>query len=241
MHEALQPPKLERNPVTPPKALSLEAADKPMRKKGERVEFGEDLIKAVNFLNAKTELESRIKNLQDLIDLSDEPEARASMEKEIAELEDNRQGILEQLGELRPEEYATEAAFENMLKDKAPAEKRKAIERKEKERDDFEDASRKLKGQLRLLAEEHKHMIGKDVARSHELEAEMREAQTKLDASETNRLEAWRTLAELDPKQFGADAELELSLAQQQKANLTEATEEEAEDVLSALREQIGK
>ncbi|HVM90727.1 MAG TPA: hypothetical protein VMU11_02430 [Verrucomicrobiae bacterium] len=228
--------------------VTLKSADKPIapEKKGKVVDFGEDMIKAIGLLDAKTKLEARIGELENLADLAPDKESRASLEAELKDLEENRVGIVQSLGELRPEDFGTEAAFEKALNDpestlrKRAEENRKIIiESKEEEKDELEDASRKLKGRLRLLTAEHKQMVGKDMARAHELEAEMRETQTQLEEAEGKRLEAWKALADFDPETFGADAQLEFAAAAKSKKEIAAASEEEAEDVLAALHEQI--
>jgi hypothetical protein len=250
MHEALQPPKLEKSMPKPRgvDVVTLASADKPIakEKKGKVVDFGEDMVKAIGLLDAKTKLEARIAELEGLADLAPDKEGRETLEAEIKDLEENRVGILQSLGELRPEDFGTEAAFEKALNDpesglrKRAEENRKVIlESKEEEKDELEDASRKLKGRLRLLTAEHKQMVGKDMARAHELETEMREVQTQFEAMEAKRLEAWKDLADLDPDAYGADAELELSMASKSTKELAAASEAEEEDVLAALHEHI--
>jgi hypothetical protein len=191
MHESLQPPKLEKS------------MPKPKREKHSRID-NMAFVKPehVQLFAARDSLDKEIEHLQTLHDLALEGEERDKLSEEIKQLQENRDVVMQSLGKARPEEFGTEAAFESVIRDTSRLEKRKALEAKEKSKDELEDASRKLKGRLRLLTAEHKQMVGKNMARAHELETEMREVQTQFEASEAKRLEAWKDLAELDPDAF---------------------------------------
>jgi len=195
----------------------------------------------IQLFAAKDSLEKEIAELQDLLDLAPEGEGRDQLAEDIKKLETNRETVLQSLGKARPEEFGTEAAFEKMLKDRSPAEKRKSIEAKVDEKNNLEDESNKLKGVLRIASAELKKTLGKDAARTGQLEQQIRETELVLAQNEKRRIEAWKTLKELDAKSYGADADFEIAEAAREAQDLKKATEEEIDDVLSALHENIDK
>jgi len=228
MHESLQPPKLERAP--------LEGVS---RKKKTVVEMPQVTPEQIQLFAAKDNLEKEIEHLQGLYDLALEGEERDKLGAEIQALETNRETVLQSLAKARPEEYATEAAFEKMLKEKSPKEKEKTLETKEREKNDLEDEAMKLKNKLRLANTELKQVIGTNAARSGQLEQQIRETEIVLGQTEKRRIEAWKALKSLDEKKYGADADLEIAEAAHAAQSLNKASDQEIEDVLANLHEHI--
>src|SRR6185369_9829570 len=99
MHEALQPPRLERAPVKVPP-----------REKKSRVDMAQVTPEQIQLFAAKDSLEKEIEHLQGLHELALEGEERDKLGEEIKQLEANREEVLQSLGKARPEEYGTEAA-----------------------------------------------------------------------------------------------------------------------------------
>ena len=239
MHESLQPPKLSKSEGALPRELAAAQGAKGLERK--RVAM-QPITPEMARLNAsKMELEEEMKELQELIALAPDKESAAQMEADLENLEKNHEKILESLAGLAPEAFGDEAAFEKMLKEKSPREKEKAIEAAEKKKDDSEDRAHALKGKLRLDKSELAQVVGKNAARSGQLEQQIRETEAELVRNDANRLEAWKALKTLDPETFGADADIEIAEAAHEASNLKKATDEEIEDVLASLHEHIDK
>ncbi len=233
---------METNPIKNPaperdsRIINLAAADK-ARPKNQRVEFDENMQKAMSLLNAKVQLEKSIKDLEDLAFLSPDEESRAPMKKEIADLEKQKNEILENLAALRPEEFATESAFEKML----ASEGSKKVREAEKLKNDLEETVSKLKGKLRLLKAEHLEALGKNHDRAHELETQMNQLQMQYLKADKDRLTAWETLATLDKKNFGEQAAFEKLLAKKPETKAQVGLAEDESDMVKNLRSNIGK
>lgn len=243
MNEALQPPKLERTPITPPRPMSLELADKPIQK-GKRVDFADDMVKAIALFAAKTELDAQIKELGKKALATKDTETLNVIDEEMADLNEQLAGITESLAKLRPE-YGDENALNKLMEDPMWNEAAKTRERMIattlKKKNDLEERANKLKGALRLDKAEHQQVVGKNAKRSGELEAQMRIMEDELGKTEERRLKAWSALAELDPKTYAADAALEASLAVSKSEAFRRKTEQDIADVLASLRDDINE
>ena len=187
---------------------------------------------------AKDTLDKEMDQVQTLIELSADEEATEGYKNELKALEANREVVLNRLAELAPEQFGTEAKFEQLLK-QSPSEKRKNIENTERQKNDLEDASLKLQGKIRLAKSELEQALGKNAERSADLDKQIRELETELASNETKRLEAWSTLKQLDEKTYGADADLEQAEAARTSKKQEAAMEAEINDALSTLHERI--
>ena len=187
---------------------------------------------------AKDTLDKEMDQVQTLIELSADEEATEGYKNELKALEANREVVLNRLAELAPEQFGTEAKFEQLLK-QSPSEKRKNIENTERQKNDLEDASLKLQGKIRLAKSELEQALGKNAERSADLDKQIRELETELASNETKRLEAWSTLKQLDEKTYGADADLEQAEAARTAKKQEAAMEAEINDALSTLHERI--
>jgi hypothetical protein len=219
--------------------ITLETADQP-KKKGERVAFGGEMLRAVNLLSAKTELDRQITDLQELIELGADPQTRTEIEQDIRALETNRAEVLSALAELRPEEYADEAAMERALQ-KPTQEFEQERERALQLKNDLEERVGALKGDLRLRSAELEEARLKNPAMAAELEHESTELQTELLKLEGDRIKAWEALALLDSKRFGADAELERSLYEQEKSQRDAFARAESSKTIEEIQERISR
>lgn len=193
MNGSLEGPKLERTTVTAPKPVTLENADTviPKNKRNKVVDFGEDMVKAMGLLTAKIELDGQIRELGNA----------GGNEKELADLEDNRRGIINVLAELRPAEFADEAAFENYLSNTSSKEKNTAIKAKETAKNDLEEQYDQLQSKIRLAK-----IPGSEFA------SQLSSLKAELKSCNELRLKSWAELAELDPKQYRKDYMEELEM-----------------------------
>ncbi|MEI7511881.1 MAG: hypothetical protein WCK01_00260 [Candidatus Uhrbacteria bacterium] len=215
MSGSLEVPNLERAPITAPKPVTLEDADKAIpknqRNRAAVVEFGEDMMKAMALLGAKVKLDNEIRELGNA----------GGNEKELADLEDNRRGIINALAELRPAEFATEAAFENYLNTTSPKEKNAAIQNTEKTKNDLEERYDQLLSQLRLAKIPGSSLENKKT----ELEAEFKSVNKE-------RMETWKKLAELDPKKFKKDY---LEQAQEDEERISEEKRNKLKEIINRM------
>jgi hypothetical protein len=215
--------------------VSLENLDTP-RAKDKRVAFDADAMRAFRLLNAKLAIEKQIIDLKDLEDLGADIETRKGIDREINVLEKNRSEIVKNLGELRPDDFGDEAAFERALE--KPAKRlNEEIETAVQEKDTLEEQVLALKNSIRLLEDRLKETP----ADATEPEDELAEARFELFRLHHERLKSWDKLAHLSPEQYGADAELEHSLFEEEKKKMKSKDESEARETADDIRGGISK
>lgn len=195
---------------------------------------------------AETKLEKDIEDLQTQIEGRSDDTTTRELQKKLVKVKENRRAILDRLVELAPTEFTSKKQWEEMQdqasgKRGAERAKKALIEVAVAEKDDLETTRHDLKGKLLLAKGEHKEVLGKNVARSGELETQIRELENELEETEKQRLEAWKTLSELDPAEFKKDADEEIAFAAITSRGMEKTNESEIDDLLANLHEGIEK